>query len=460
MKMASLTRRSLLHGSVGLIAAGTLGRPYIANAAATTAEVWWAQGFVQEEDVAFKKVVADYEKASGNKIDLNITPFAPQRQKIVAAMQSGIVPDVFPNNPGENIALYAWDDKLVDVTDVVATQREEYVETALLNVNCYNSVEKKRSFYGVPFTMDALPNHVWRSLVAKAGYKIEDIPKTWDDYYSFFKDVQKGLRKASVRNVYGLGLNVTTNGVDPNNVFNYFLTAYGGQGIVSKDGKLHLDDPKVKEAAIKAMTYPATAYKEGFVPPSAINWNDADDNNAFHAKTIVMDLDGTISTEVAVLSQGKKEDYDNIVTMPLALSNEGKPVPSMAGSYSALVPKGAKNVTVAKEFLKFFIQPKALNEVLKTGLGRRAPSMPSIVKDDPWWTDPKDQHVAAQTQQAVLGPTLPQFWIYNPAYAQVQNEHTFMTGWMDIIQQGMTPEAAAEKAFKRVEEIFAKYPIA
>jgi hypothetical protein len=30
---------------------------------------------------------------------------------------------------------------------------------------------------------------------------------------------------------------------------------------------------------------------------------------------------------------------------------------------------------------------------------------------------------------------------------------------MDIIQNGLTPEAAAEKAFKRIEEIFAKYPI-
>jgi len=55
-------------------------------------------------------------------------------------------------------------------------------------------------------------------------------------------------------------------------VFNYFVTAYGGQGIVTKDGKLHLDDPLVKEAVIKAMTYPTTAYKEGFVPPSALNW--------------------------------------------------------------------------------------------------------------------------------------------------------------------------------------------
>ena len=32
--------------------------------------------------------------------------------------------------------------------------------------------------------------------------------------------------------------------------------------------------------------------------------------------------------------------------------------------------------------------------------------------------------------------------------------------WTDIMQGGLTPEAAAEKAFKRIGEIFAKYPIA
>jgi multiple sugar transport system substrate-binding protein len=49
---------------------------------------------------------------------------------------------------------------------------------------------------------------------------------------------------------------------------------------------------------------------------------------------------------------------------------------------------------------------------------------------------------------------------FNPAYAQVQNEHVWAVAWADIITGGMTPQAAAEKAFKRVEEIFAKYPIA
>ena len=87
-------------------------------------------------------------------------------------------------------------------------------------------------------------NHIWRPLVEQAGYSMEDLPKTWDAYYDFFKGRQ-----------------------------------------------LHLDDPKVRKAAIEALTYPATAYREGFVPPGAINWNDADDNNAFHAKQIVMDIE-------------------------------------------------------------------------------------------------------------------------------------------------------------------------
>jgi len=456
--MGNLSRRSVLRNSLAVAATGTLARPFIANAAATTAEVWWAQGFVPEEDEALKKIVADYEKASGNTIDLSIIPFAPQRQKIVSAVTSGVVPDLFQNNPDEIMALYAWDDKLVDVTDVVDTQKEEFADTALLSAFCYNNVAKKRSYYGVPFAFGALPNHIWRPLVEKAGFKMEDIPKTWDAYYDFFKEVQKKLRTQGVRNVYGLGLQVTTNGNDPNNTFNYFLIAYGGQNIVTKDGKLHLDDPQVKEAVIKALTYPTTAYKEGFVPPGAINWNDADDNNAFHAKTIVMDLDGTISTEVAVLSQGKKEDYDDIATMGLPLSNDGKPVPSIAGPACGLIPKGAKNVEVAKDFLKYLIQPKVDNELLKVGLGRNLPPMPSIVKKDAWWF--ADPHRASYANQALLGPTAPNFWALNPAYAQVQNEHVWGAAWADIMQGGLTPQAAAEKAFKRVEEIFAKYPIA
>ncbi len=163
--MTDLTRRSLLRVSAGAAAVSTFALPYIANAAAKTAIAWWAQGFAQEEDTAFKKLVADYEKASGNTIDYTIVPYAPLRQKIISAVTSGTVPDLYQNTPPELIALQAWAGNLVDVSDVIETQKEEYTETALLFANCYNSVDKKRSYYGVPYTTDSFINHNFRPLV-------------------------------------------------------------------------------------------------------------------------------------------------------------------------------------------------------------------------------------------------------------------------------------------------------
>jgi multiple sugar transport system substrate-binding protein len=453
--MTIFTRRSVLRGSLTLAAAGALARPRIANAEAKTAVTWWIQGFAQEEDLAFKKLVADYEKASGNTIDYTIAPYAPMREKTVSAITSGQVPDLFQNSPVEMSSIWAWNDKLVDVTDVIETQKQGYTASALLSAYSYNSVTRRRGYYLAPYQTASLPNHIWRSLVEKAGFKMEDIPKTWDAYYDFFKEVQKKLRAQGMRNVYGLGFQVTSQGNDPNNFFGYFLLAYGGQNLVSKDGKLHVDDPIVRAAVIKAIEYPTTAYKEGFVPSSAINWNDADDNNAFHSKQLVMDLDGTISTEVAIIKN--KEEYDDIVTMGLPLSNDGKPVPSQVTHFGGMIPKGAKNIEVAKDFLKYLIQPSITNDYLKIGLGRNIPAIPAIVKNDPWWF--ADPHRKAYVEQGLLGPTVPDFFVFNPAWAEVRNTHVFGAAWADVMTGGMTPQAAAEKAFAQVEKIFAKYPI-
>jgi hypothetical protein len=38
-------------------------------------------------------------------------------------------------------------------------------------------------------------------------------------------------------------------------------------------------------------------------------------------------------------------------------------------------------------------------------------------------------------------------------------EHTWNVAWADIVTGGMQPAAAVDKALKRIEAIFAKYPI-
>jgi multiple sugar transport system substrate-binding protein len=456
--MSILTRRSVIRSSVGFAAAGALARPYIANAAAKTAEVWWVQGFVKEEDVAFKKMVDDYEKASGNKIEQSITPYAALRQKEIAAIQTGVVPDVMEVADFALAPLQSWEDRLTDMTDVVEPVKDQFIKTALSSCYYYNNVTKKRAFYVAPMKIAAVPFHIWKSLVEKGGQKISDLPNTWDAFMDFFKPVQDGLRKQGMRNVYALGYQITANGVDPINTFNAWMIANGGLNLVTADGKLHTDDPAVKQACVKALVSLATPFKQGYVPPGCVNWNDADDNNAFHSKLMVMDFDGTISTEVALLSMGRKDDFEDVLTHGLPLSNDGKELPSQVALFGPVIPKGAKNVEVAKEFVKYMIQPKVLNEYLKGGLGRWALPIPEMVKSDPFWLK-DDPHRSAYIVQSVIKPTVPIYEAYNPAIAQVGSEHVFMTAIFDYLNNGIAPEPAIDKAFKRAEEIFAKYPI-
>jgi ABC-type glycerol-3-phosphate transport system substrate-binding protein len=55
---------------------------------------------------------------------------------------------------------------------------------------------------------------------------------------------------------------------------------------------------------------------------------------------------------------------------------------------------------------------------------------------------------------------VPYYFAYNPAYAEVMTEHTWNIAWADIVNGGMKPEAAVDKALARIQQIFAKYPIA
>jgi multiple sugar transport system substrate-binding protein len=171
---------------------------------------------------------------------------------------------------------------------------------------------------------------------------------------------------------------------------------------------------------------------------------------------MVMDFDGTISTEVAIYD--KKEDYDDIVTMGVPLSNDGKPMTKQIIADSAVIPKGAKNVAAAKEFLKYVTQPKVLNEWQKGGLGRFMVPIPEIAKSDPFWMK-EDPHRKAYTELTLFGDLMPIYEVYNPAIAEVNSEHLFSIAMFDVMKEGMKPEAAIDKVFKRAEEIFAKYPI-
>ena len=124
---------------------------------------------------------------------------------------------------------------------------------------------------------------------------------------------------------------------------------------------------------------------------------------------------------------------------------------------AGFIPKGARNIEVAKDFMRYFMQPEVMNENLKGGLGRWVPVVSTIVTDDPWWLDPKDPHRATYVHEAPLGPTIPSYNGFNPAWGQVNAEQVWGQAHADVIKNGMTPQAAVDKAFRRAESIFSKF---
>ena len=67
---------------------------------------------------------------------------------------------------------------------------------------------------------------------------------------------------------------------------------------------------------------------------------------------------------------------------------------------------------------------------------------------------------ASCSARASIFPLKKNFGVTEETGEQVQNERVFPNAWVAIMKDGLTPQAAADRAFKRIEEIFAKYKVA
>jgi hypothetical protein len=96
---------------------------------------------------------------------------APGRLRVAPGV--GDVPDlVFMDAPETILPQNAWDDKIIDVSDVVAPYESQLSDTAKLCSTFYNKVTRKRSYYLCPIKQGTTPFHIWGDLVEKAGLKM------------------------------------------------------------------------------------------------------------------------------------------------------------------------------------------------------------------------------------------------------------------------------------------------
>jgi multiple sugar transport system substrate-binding protein len=321
-----------------------------------------------------------------------------------------------------------------------------------------NAKTGQRALYGLPVGQIMDHVHVWKSLLERAGFSLDDIPKEWDEFWPFRCDrVQPAVRQATGRDdIWAVGLSMSAVAADTEDQFFQFVAAYDAD-YVTREGRLVIDDPEIRQRLVAATDSYAAVYRKGCTPPDSATWDDAGNNKAFLAQTVVLTPNMTLSIPSALKGERPDDHDDNVATIQWPLGSGGEPFPIVSVPFSAVAFKEGGNVETAKEFVRFLVAEGWLMHYLDFSGERMLPSIPALL-DQPFWLDPSDRHHMAAVIQA---KTRPLTYQYGPAsgdlrHDQVYNERVWAQAIHRVAADGITPEQAVDEAIARIKEILSE----
>ncbi len=429
-----------------------------------TLTVWFAKGFYKSEDDALLAAIKKFEDKTKVKVELSQYPVQDMIPKTVSALDAGTVPDVaFADVYDFQVTgKWAFDGKLEDLSDILTPMKDRFLPNTLETTYLYSDKAKKRAYYAFPLKQQTMHVQYWLDMMATAGFKESDIPTGWKDYWSFWCDkVQPALRQKTGQRLYGIGQPM---GVDSSDSFYSFLTfadAYNVK-LVDDNGKLLVDDPKVKQGLVNALKDYTDVYIKGCTPPSSTSWKDPDNNVAFHNKTTVMTHNATISIATKWLddannttlsdeqrAQAKKNYYELIVTAGFPNKPDGSKMVYRAAIKTGVIFENAKNKKRAKEFVAFLLQEENLTPYVEGALGRWYPVMKAAA-ERPFWK--ADRHRRAVYNQFHAGTVTFEF-TKNYKFTIVNNENVWAKAMNRVVSEKVPVDQAVDEMIARIKVI-------
>src|SRR3954447_4784279 len=426
--------------------------------------VWWVKGFYKSEDDALLAAIKKYEQKTGVKVELSQYAVQDMIPKTVSALDAGTPPDVAYADvyDFQVTGKWAYDGKVEDISDVLNPIKDRFAPNTVETTYLYNDKAKNRAYYAFPLKQQTMHIEYWTDMLDKAGVKESDIPQTWKEYWSFWCDkVQPAYRKASGSRAFGIGQPM---GVDSSDSFYSFLTFMDAYNVklVDDDGKLLVDDPKVKQGLIGALKDYTDIYTRGCTPPSSTNWKDPDNNVAFHNKTTLMTHNATISIASKWLddanneslapdarAQAKKNYEENIATAGFPKKPDGSPMVYRAAVKVGVIFADSKNKAKAKEFVQFMLQEENLTPYVEGALGRWFP-VTKKAQDAPFWL--ADRHRKSVHDQFKAGTVSFEF-TKNYKFTILNNENVWAKAMNRVASEKVPVEKAVDEMIARIKQV-------
>jgi multiple sugar transport system substrate-binding protein len=423
--------------------------------------VWWEQGYNPEEDAAVRETIAAFEQGSGKQVELVFYEQTELPEELKAALEASRPPDVaFGIRIASYISQWAFNDQLVELTDTVGFFTDLFDPDALTWYTLLNQKTEQTALYGLPVGRVTNHVHVWKSLLEQAGFTLDDIPKEWGAFWSFWCDqAQPAVRRASGRDdLWAVSLIMSGEASDTQYQFFQFLAAYDAH-YVTPDARLVIDDPEVRRRLIEAIDAYTAVYRKGCTPPDSVSWTSSGNNEAFLAQRVVMTPNQSLSIPNALRGTRREDYYENTATIEWPRGSDGEAFPIEGLFFAAVVFKDGSNVETAKEFVRFLVAEGWLAHYLDFAGERFLPPMPKL-REGPLWLDPSDPHRMAAVMQIASRPTQYEYvrvtgnWRYDLVWQE--QELTWAKAVHRVVTEGISPEQAVDEAIARIKQILAQ----
>ncbi len=424
----------------------------------TELNIWWEQGFNLEEDEALRTVVNNWQELTGNKVKLSFFTNDELTAKAERAVIVNHPPDLMISIKGDRI-LYprlAWQGKLEDISDIIEPIKDSYPENILQGITYYSSSEDKRSYYGVPIFQATLFIYYWQKLLASIGLDSKDIPHDWQGFWQFWQQAQQKLKTEQNKDIYGLGLSISGDEIasDTHDLFEQVLEAYDISPF-NAQGELAIDRPEVRQGIIQCLNWYAQLYRQNYIPPDAVKWSNIDNNRNLLNRLVLMTPNTSLSIP-ATVRQDRDTYYNKLGILKFPNKPSGKPMRYLFSIVQAVIFKDSPHNSLAKDFLRYFIQPPVTIDYLKATGSRYQPVQKSVWSD-PFWQDTQDPYIATATEVLTAGQTRLSHVVEHPAYSQVLAENVWGKALTQVTANQVNPEQAADEAIVRIKEIFEQW---
>jgi multiple sugar transport system substrate-binding protein len=194
--------------------------------------------------------------------------------------------------------------------------------------------------------------------------------------------VQPAVRKALGRDdIWGVGLPMSVAApIDTGFELTQFQLAYQASWL-SRDRRVQIDDPKVREGMVKAMSAYTGIWRKGCIPPDAVDWDGGGNNKAFLAQTVVMTVNPSLSIMAALRTARPGDYYKNAATIDWPNAANGEPVVIDGAIMRAVVFKTARNPALAGDFVPFLAEGGWLAHWLDFAGDENLPPMRKLTLD-------------------------------------------------------------------------------